>query len=366
MRRCRIGIGALPLLIALLVVAPTGASAACEGDDETGPLISEVQLTPGHVPYTGGTGSISGRVADECGVQQVYVEITSTEGWFTAFELLPVADINTNARFYHGEFQIPQNFQEWEVGYQVTVYAEGIDGYFSETYAGEIGQEGVPQFDEAPEIYDPSVTPTVWGGLGGESKIRVKAYDTKSLANVYAIVTYPNSKEFEIPMDPLEPPRFEGTLKVPGNPESSPRSYAVTVYAEDDIGQTTGIYAGSVTVEPKGTPNPGFVSLEPGFLRFGSVTLGQLSGYRTVTLRNNGKPGSPAATGFLRSTDPQFFMLGAGTDGFPFSLEAGEETTVDVGFQANAKGQQTARLAMVRDDGRQPNTGVSLFGWGVR
>jgi hypothetical protein len=359
-------LGALPLLIALLLLAPSSAVASCEGDDETGPLITEAKLTPGTLPSTGGTGVISARVADECAVQQVYVEVSSTEGTYVSFELLPVEDINTNARFYRGAFQIPTNFQEWPVGYQATIYAEGVDGYFSEAYAGEIEVAGLAPFDEAPELYAPSVTPSLWGGLGGESRIRVSAYDTRGLGNVYAIVTYPNSKEFEFPMEPLQPPRFEGTLKVPGNNTTNPRSYAVAVFAEDDIGQTTGIYAGSVTVEPKGVPNPGFIAVEPGFLRFGAVTLGQLAAYHTVTVRNTGKPGSPTVSGLLRSTDPQFFMLGAGTDGLPISLEPGEEAVVDVGFQPGTKGQQSARLSVVRDDGRQTNTGVSLFGWGVK
>jgi hypothetical protein len=363
---CRAGGVALALFAALLLAVPAGA-AACgeEGGEDTGPLITEAKLSPANLPSAGGTGVISARVEDDCGVQQVYAEINSTEGLYVGFQLLPFEDINSNAAVYRGEFQVPANFQEWAVSYQGIVYAEDTNGAFIEAYPGEIEVAGVPPFDEAPYISEASVAPSVWGGWGGSTRISVTAYDTRSLANVYAIVTNPDNSEREIPLEPWYFSHFEGWVDLPANPGRTPQIYSVAVFAEDDIGQTTGAYAGAITVEPKGTPHPGHLTLEPASLHFGHVSIGQTAS-RSVVLSNTGKPGSPPVSGFLRMSEPQFFLPGASDEGLPFTLEPGEQRVFTVHFQPSAKGQQSGRLALVRTDGRQRKKGVSLHGWGVK
>jgi hypothetical protein len=359
-------VGALALLAALLLAVPAGA-AACgeEGTEDTGPLITEAKLSPASLPSEGGTGVISARVEDDCGVQQVYAEINSAEGIYVSFQLLPFEDINSNAAVYRGEFQVPANFQEWSVGYQGNVSAEDTNGAFAEAFAGEIEVAAAPQFDEPPYISAASSAPSVWGGWGGTSRISVEASDTRSLANVYAIVTNPDNSETEIPLEASSFSHFEGLLSLPANFGADPQIYSVSVFAEDDIGQTTGAYAGTVTVEPKGTPHPGHLTLAPGHLHFGPVPIGgKASG--SVVLSNTGKPGSPPVSGFLCASDQQFFLPGASDDGLSFTLKPGEERTFAVDFRPSARGQQIARLALVRADGRQPNKGVSLFGWGVK
>ncbi|HEY2053143.1 MAG TPA: hypothetical protein VGH14_04305 [Solirubrobacterales bacterium] len=366
MRRGRAALTTLGLIALLLLVVP-GVAAACEADSEgNGPQITEARLSPASLTSAGGTGVIFARVEDNCAVGRVEATINSTEGPFVAFELLPgEEDINTNHRVYRGEFEIPANFQEAPIDYQGIITAEDIDGAFAETFAGDIEVAGVPPFDEAPLVSAASVTPTVWGGLGGTSTIEMTATDLRGIANAYAIVTLPNSREREIQLEPISSSLFIGSLVLPGNPGASPRSYAVAVFAQDDIGQTTGVSAGSVTVEPKGTPNPGFITLGPGFLRFGQVTLGGHA-EGTATMTNTGKPGSPPVTGFLRSSEAQFVLPGATEGGVPFTLAAGQEEEFVVGFQPSTVGPQVGRLILARDDGRQPNSGVSLFGSGAR
>lgn len=357
---------ALALLGALLLAVPAGA-AACgeEGTEDTGPLITEAKLTPANLPPEGGTGVISARVEDDCGVQQVYAEINSTEGIYVAFQLLPSEALNGNSAVYRGEFQVPANFQEWEVGYQGNVSAEDTNGAFAEAYAGEIDVAGLPPFDEPPYISVASSAPSVWGAWGGTTRISAEASDTRSLANVYAIVTNPDNSETELPLEATSFSHFEAALELPANFSGEPQIYSVSVFAEDDIGQTTGAYGGAITVEPKGTPHPGQLTLEPSALRFGPVSIGNVvSG--SVVLSNTGKPGSPPVSGFLRVSDPQLSLPGASDEGLPFTLKAGEKRVVEVDFQPSARGQLVGRLALVRADGRQPSKGVSLFGWGVK
>ena len=366
LRRCRIPAAALTLLAALLLVAPAGAAACGEdGTEDTGPLITEAKLTPATLPSEGGTGVISARVEDDCGVQQVYAEINSTEGMYIGFQLLPTEALNGNSAIYRGEFQVPSNFQEWEVGYQGNVSAEDTNGAFAEAYAGEIDVAGAPQFDEPPYISAASSAPSVWGAWGGTAKISAEASDTRSLASVYAIVTNPDNSETELPLEATSFSHFEGALELPANFTGEPQVYSVAVFAEDDIGQTTGAYGGAITVEPRGTPHPGQLALGPSSLHFGPVSVGDEAS-ASVVLSNTGKPGSPPVSGFLRASSSQFSLPGASSEGLSFTLKPGEERVVAMDFQPSARGQQVGRLALVRADGRQPNKGVSLFGWGVK
>jgi hypothetical protein len=364
--RCRVGMVALALLGALLLAVPVGA-AACgeEGTEDTGPLVTEAKLTPANLPSEGGTGVISARVEDDCGVQQVYAEINSTEGMYIGFQLLPSEALNGPSAIYRGEFQIPPNFQEWSVGYQGNVSAEDTNGAFAEAYAGEIEVAGLPQFDEPPYISAASSAPSVWGSWGGTTRIGVDASDTRSLAGVYAIVTNPDNSETEIPLEATSFSHFEGVLEVPANFSGEPKAYSVSAFAEDDIGQTTGAYGGTITVEPKGTPHPGSLTLEPSALYFGPVSIAAMKS-GSVVLSNAGKPGSPPVSGFLRTSGPQFSLPGASADGLSFSLEPGEEKSFVVDFRPSVRGRQEGRLALVRTDGRQQQKGVSLFGWGVK
>jgi hypothetical protein len=366
LRRYRIVAVTLALLAALLLAVPAGA-AACgeEGPEDTGPLVTEAKLSPASLPSEGGTGVISARVEDDCGVQQVYAEINSTEGMYISYQMLPFEVINGNAIVYRAEFQVPANFQEWEVGYQGNVSAEDTNGAFAEAYAGEIDVAGLAPFDEPPYISAASSAPNVWGAWGGTTKISVEASDTRSLANVYAVVTNPDHSEAEIPLEATSFTHFEGALELPANFTGKPQIYSVAVFAEDDIGQTTGANGGAITVEPKGIPHPGQLTLEPSALHFGPVSIGDEAS-ASVVLSNTGKPGSPPVSGFLRASSPQFSLPGASNEGLSFTLKPGEKRVVVVDFQPSARGQQVGRLSLVRADGRQPNKGVSLFGWGVK
>jgi hypothetical protein len=365
--RYRGGAVVLALMATLLLVVPASA-AACgeEGTEDTAPLINWAKTTPATVSFEGGTGVVEVEVEDDCGVQQVYAEIYGPGGFFfTVFQLLPSEIVSTYASVYRGEFQIVPNHQESSVYYGVNISVLDTNGAPANTFAGEIEVEAVPQFDEAPYVSEGSVSWTVFGGGGGTAKIGVSASDNRGLGNVFAIVTYPDNSEKEVWLEPVSFSRFESPLKLPANPGGTPQVYSVAVFAEDDIGQTTGEYAGTVRVEPKGVPNPGWLTLEPTYRLFGHVKIGT-KGWRGVVLKNTGKPGSPLVSGFIRTPSPPFFLPGAGPEGIPFTLAAGEQRKFDVGFKPTAPGLQNSRLRIVRDDHAQLKFGMELFGTGVK
>lgn len=357
---------ALALMATLLLVVPASA-AACgeEGGEDTGPLINFAQTSPGTFTYEGGTVTVTTEVEDDCGIQQVYAEVNSTAGAYWSVQLLPYEIISSNAIVYRGEFAAAPNYEEWAISYGVEISAEDTNGAFATAFAGETEVAGRPPFDEAPYVSDASVTPTILGGGGGTVKIGVTASDTRGIGNAYAIVTFPNGSEKEVWLEPIGFSRFESPLKIPANPGGTPQAYSVAVFAEDDIGQTTGESAGTVTVEPKGVPNPGWLTLEPSYRRFGHTKIGAKA-WRSVVLENTGKPGSPSVSGFLRTSGLPFYLPGAGPTGVHFTLEAGEQRKFEIGFKPTATGLQAGRLTIARSDGAQPKLGMSLFGTGIK
>jgi hypothetical protein len=357
---------ALALMAALLLVVPASA-AACgeEGGEDTGPLIPSAQSTPGSFTYEGGTVTVTARVEDDCGIQQVYAEVSSTGGTYLSVQMLPYEVISSTAIVYRGEFQVPPNYEEWAISYGIEVSAEDTNGAFAARVAGETEVAGLPPFDEAPYVSEASVAPSVLGSEGGTVRIGVTASDTRGITNAYAIVTYPDGSEKEVWLEPISFSRFESPLQVPANLGVAPQAYSVAVFAEDDIGQTTGESAGTVTVEPKGAPSPGWLSLKPGDRRFGHVKI-DTTRWRSIILKNTGKPGSPPVSGFLRTSGLPFYLPGAGPDGAPFTLAPGEQRKFDIGFKPTATGQQAGRLTVVRSDQAQPQLGMPLFGTGIK
>jgi hypothetical protein len=244
----------------------------------------------------------------------------------------------------------------------VTAWTLNISRYESTVQASTI------ELDNPPHLSGGAIVPNLWGGGGGTSEITATASDDRGIGAVRAVITLPKGGTAEIELPAVGGGAYEGSYKVPFNPTASPQTYAVEVVAEDTSGQVTREAAGTITVEPKGTPNPGYLVFEPGTLRFGAHSIsGGETTIHTVVLRNDGKAGSPPITGFVRSSNPEFTLIGAGKEGLPFTVAPGSPQTLEVAFKASAKGPQEGRLTLVRADGRgQPNASVALFGWGLK
>jgi hypothetical protein len=361
--RHRTAIAVLALL-ALLTLALPAAAAACgeEGGEDTGPLIHLAQLTPSTLTYEGGTGVITAEVEDDCGIQQVYAEISSTEGAYWSFQLLPFENINSNSIVYRGEFQIVPNYQEWPVSYQVTISAEDTNGAFAEAYAGETEVAAAPQFDEAPYVSGASVGPPVVGSAGGQVKIGADASDNRGLANVFAIVTMPDETQEEVQMGGVTWLHFEGRFKVPANLGATPQEYSVIVYAEDDIGQQSWERAGSFIVAPRTGLLNAWTSVGSYFRQ---VTVGS-SATRQVVVANSGGPKTQPVEASIRTSGAPFALQEAVAGKIDFTLAPGERRTFAVDFTPASPGFKTGSAIVSRADGAQPEISVELSGQGVR
>jgi hypothetical protein len=362
--RYRRGIAVLTLLVALALALPAAAMACGEeGGEDTGPLIHLAQVSPGTLTYEGGTGVITTEVEDDCGIQQVYAEISSTEGAYWGFQLLPFENINSNSIVYRGEFQIVPNYQEWPVSYQVTISAEDTNGAFAEAYAGEVEVAGMPQFDEPPYLWEATVGPPIVGSAGGQVKISANASDTRSLANVFAIVTLPDETQKEVPLEGLSASHFEGRFKVPANLGPTRKEYSVIVYAEDDIGQQSWEKAGSFIVAPATGLLNAWTSVGS---YFHEVAIGETA-TRLVVVRNSGGPKTAPVQASIELSGAGAFSLQEAVDGkIEFTLAPEERRVFAVDFSPTSVGYKVGAAIVSRKDGRQPPISVTLSGQAIR
>jgi hypothetical protein len=350
-------------LFAILLLAVPASAAACgeEGGEDTGPLIIWAQSSPGTLPYEGGTVTVATEIEDDCGVQQVYAEINSTEGTYQGFQLLPFENINSKAIVYRGEFAVPPNYQEWPITYQTNVSVEDTNGAFAEALAGETEVAAAPQFDEAPYVANASVMPLRVGSAGGQVKISADASDNRSVSGVFAIVTLPDETQQEAWLEPTSSSHFEGRYKVPANPGATAQQYSVVVYAEDDIGQRGWESAGAFTVSPRTGQLNAWTSAGS---YFGHVALGSTA-TRLVTVHNSGGPKTQPVDASIATSGAPFVPEEASGGKVDFTLDPGETRTFAVDFAPASPGFKVGSAILSRADAAQPDISVKLTGQGI-
>jgi len=355
--------GAVLALLATLALALPAVAAACgeEGGEDTGPLIHLARVTPGSFTYEGGTAVVTTEVEDDCGIQQVYAEISTTEGAYWGFQLLPYENINSKSIVYRGEFQVVPNYREWPVTYQVTISAEDTNGAFEQTYAGDAEVAGMPQFDEAPYVSEASLSPPIVGSAGGQVKIAADASDNRGLGNVFAIVTLPDETQKEVSLEGVSWLHFEGRFKVPANLGAKPEKYSVIVYAEDDIGQTSWESAGSFIVAPRTGLLNAWTSVGS---YFGRVAIGDTAA-RLVVVGNGGGPKTQPVEASITTSGAPFALRGALGGKIDFTLSPGERRVFTVDFAPGSRGFEVGSAIISRGDGAQPDISVGLSGQGI-
>lgn len=355
-------LAALTSVAALLLALPTVA-AACglEGGEDTAPLVSETVLAPTSLPWEGGSVVATARVEDDCGIQQVYAEGSSTGGAYVAFEMLPFEVIDGNTAIYKGEFTAGPNYEEWEIGYQITVGAWDTNGAYGEAYAGEVSVAGLPPFDEAPYVSGAEVTPRYVGTEGGWVTISADVSDTRSVAGAFAIVTPPGGAAQEVRLEPVSFSHFVGYYKAPANPGPPAKKYSVQVYGEDDIGQQATESAGTFSVA--GRPGPLSAVIERTG-SFGNVSVGKTA-TRVVTVHNSNPAGTKWIKASLSVSGSSFSLRNAVGGKIDLAIGPGDTRRFWLDFTPTTLEPATGSLTLSRADGAQPNIVLSLSGKGI-
>lgn len=368
-RRCRVGIGGLALLAALLLVLPAVASACIEdgGGEDRAPTIGGGQVNPATLTYEGGTVVLTGEVEDDCGIRSVHGEVVN-EGFASFFEMHPVGPGSfVNATVYQGEAQLPPNHQESPVYYFAVMEAEDTNGSIEHAFSGEVEVAAAPAFDEAPYVSNATLSPRTLGSAGGLVTIGADASDNRSVASAFAIVTLPDKSQQVVPLEPVSSQHFEGTFLAPANLGAAPEEYSVVAYAEDDIGQTGSESAGSFTVAAPVSPPPSgeLVVRGPTTRSFGHVKVGHASTRRLVVRNEGGRGTHPIAASITISGAP-FSIQGATGGMIEFILAPKQTRTFTIEFEPVAAGAANGSVVVARADGAQPSVSVSLIGEGVK
>jgi hypothetical protein len=351
-----------------LLVLPAAASACIEdgGGEDRAPTIGGEQVSPTTLTYEGGTVVLTGEVEDDCGIRSVHGEVVN-EGFASFFEMHPVGPGSfVTATLYRGEAQLPPNYQESPVYYFAVMEAEDTNGSIEHAFSGEIEVAAAPAFDEAPYVSNATLSPRTLGSAGGLVTIGADATDNRSIANVFAIVTFPDKSQREVPLEPTSSQHFEGTFLAPANLGPAPEDYSVVVYAEDDIGQTGSEGADSFTVAAPVAPPPDGELVVGGSTRrsFGGVKVGHVS-TRRVVVRNTGGRGTAPIGAAITTSGAPFSLQGAVGGKIEFVLKPRESRTFTIEFEPVAAGPATGSVVLTRADGAQPSVSVSLTGVGV-
>ncbi|MBW3622945.1 MAG: cadherin-like domain-containing protein [Armatimonadetes bacterium] len=145
-----------------------------EVDDE-GPDISEEEVTPALLPYTGGSVTLRARVTDESGVRNVGAKITAPNG-----STFTIPMTRREGSVYTGTLHVPGNFTGVPQVYKVEFVAADLKG--NVTSDSEIFFVRVPPRSEIPFTVTPSevtlrsgesrkfsasVAPVTWSVEGG-------------------------------------------------------------------------------------------------------------------------------------------------------------------------------------------------------
>jgi hypothetical protein len=139
--------------------------------------------------------------------------------------------------------------------------------------------------------------------------------------------------------------------------------YSVEMTALDRRSQPTTVDGGRITVAAAAAP-AGLLKIAPTSVSFGSVKVGKRE-RKSIVLRNDGKKSTGPVSGLLVAPGAPFFLIGAGSEGIPFTLRAGQSRTYAVEFRPTAVGPRTATIAVRRTDNGQPGLAVPLSGRGV-
>jgi hypothetical protein len=368
MRSRTMSFGSARILAALLALV--GAMLLVSGRavaDETGiednpPVISAGAVSPSGLSYEGGSVQLSAEVVDDFGLSMVYAQIYAPDGTTQMIQLFQ-GDQNT----YYGTLEVPPNYSGTEVSYGVEVQAWDTNGAYVASLIGGVQVEATPQFDEAPYVTEPTLTPPFLPATGGTATIGVEAGDNRSISTVFATIALPGGGgTTEVPLLPVGFNRYEGNFTAPANPGPLGAEYVVEIIAQDDIGQETRVNAGILTVESSPTPSIGQLRTRTDTRRFGSVHFGKVA-RRFVFVRNAPRTGGAPIEGTARIVgSPAFSLAGASSAGVHFVLEPGVRQAFLLEFQPTTAGQQTASLEIVRDDGEQQGFAVALSGKGIR
>ena len=194
------------LVCTLFVLSSASAVAA---QDNQAPVLSNFTAAPGSLGPEGGTvTTITVDATDDIGVTAVGATVYFAKGGGAAGVPLVAADPGTPDT-YSGMVEIPSNHTHEPVGHGVEVTATDTNGETTLELLGWIDVDGQPVFDQAPYVFDATLSATSLPSGGGTFTIGATATDDRSISEVYAVVTDNDGGATYVPLERTSSDRFE-------------------------------------------------------------------------------------------------------------------------------------------------------------
>ena len=316
------------------------------------PDVFDPTLDPVALPHTGGPVDISASATDDRAVSEVYATITSATGT----EVVPLDGISASR--YAATWDAPPNTSPGDATYTVEISALDDIGQQDTEPAGDVTVAGTPPVDEAPDVFDPDVAPSILPAGGGDVTLSVSATDDNAVSLVQARVTDSTGTVDYVNLVGESATRYSGTWSAPANDTADDHVYEVHITAYDDNDQTDFVIVGfTVAGAP---PAVSKLSLSKKQLTFGPVRVGRTL-RRSVLLRNEGL--SPVV---CTVTSPGGRFRLPGDRDLSLTLAPGRTKRIVVLYRSLTAGRHRSRLRIVRADGRQSRLGAGLVGTATR
>ena len=334
------------------------------GGEDNPPEVTDGTVTPGTLPWQGGDIDYAATITDDVGVDQAWVTITGSDGWWTGGDLT-----HGDGDTWSGSASLPPNGTNEDISYQVVVSAVDTAGQQTDTQIGEPTVQGQPQFNEKPVVSQVDVSPTELGADGGLVTIDAQASDTEgSVSYVDAIIrpsdcAVPCAEEVDVPMDAVDFDRFSATWTAPASTSTDTETWTVLVRATDDIGQEGEGTGPDVHVAGQEPPAPPHLTVTPGTVRLGVIPV-RTRVHDSFVVTNTGEAGSVSFT--VVDPDRPCRLRGADGGDLDLTLDAGESRTVVVSCRPRETGRFRVAVPVVRQDGEQPGLDVVVRGRGVK
>jgi hypothetical protein len=141
------------------------------------------------------------------------------------------------------------------------------------------------------------------------------------------------------------------TVTVSSKPVAS-GSITGSINVRDNFGNVTQLY---LSGSDSGQPVVGSVSFSPVSLTWGTVTVGQTSGSKTITVTNNQT--TSLAISYI-SIGPDFIQTGGTCPLAPATIPAGGSCTISVAFRPTSSGSKTELLSLIDNAPGSPHSAL--------
>jgi len=343
--------------------------------DRLAPSIANCSVSPGTLPFSGGTVQVQASVTDNEGVASVVARI------LRGGVLIDTVTLTAGTPpSYSANFAALPNLTGAAQEYTIELVATDTTG---NSRSVECGTYTVEVDTVPPALVACDATPRTLGSEGGLVTFTATVTDSIPVDHVVVRVVRPDGTIVRVVLNAIGQDQFRGTWTAPANNGSAAKTYEIVVEAADVAGNERLTDCGEVTVAlaSGGSAQVSATQIPFGRVRFGTrvrrqfvirnvsggsrlaVNLSTLNLPFTVRLEGAGLDGSTSPSGVNKTTAVADAPPGTSSS---FSIAPGGIVTVIVEFAPPVIRSYSDRLLITTSDPRHPEFRVRITGVGCK